>query len=42
MFWIHYVASVDLDLEGYTNYDWVGNAMDCGSTSGYLFSLGFI
>ena len=29
-----------MQLVGYTDADWAGNATDLGSTSGYAFSLG--
>ena len=38
---LRYVSGTkDLGLLGYTDADWVGNAADYRSTSGYAFSLG--
>jgi hypothetical protein len=37
---LRYVSSGDVKLQGYTNYDWVGSAVDQKSTSECCFSLG--
>jgi hypothetical protein len=39
-FGIHYATDSTLDLIGFTNSNWVGNSIDCKSTSGYSLSLG--
>ena len=36
---IHYVAKYDLELVGFTNYDWAGDKNDRKSTSRYVFML---
>ena len=38
---IHYVAKCDLDLVGFTNFDWVGDNTDRKSTFGYVFMLAY-
>ena len=40
-FEIHYAVYSTLDLIGFTDSDWVGDNIDCKSTSGYSISLGF-
>jgi hypothetical protein len=37
---LRYVSNSDVQLQGYTNYDWAGIADDRKSTSGVCFSLG--
>ena len=37
---IHYAYGCTLDLVGYTNFDWVGDAKDHKSTSGYVLNIG--
>eukprot|EP00253_Pinus_taeda_P016136 PITA_16136 len=39
-FRIHYVAGIALNLLGFTDFDWMGDNIDCKSTSGYSLSLG--
>jgi hypothetical protein len=39
-FGIHYAKDSTLDLIGFTDSDWVGDSIDCKSTSGYSLSLG--
>jgi hypothetical protein len=41
-FGIHYAAESTLDFIGFTDYGWVGDSIDCKSTSGYSLSLGFV
>ena len=38
---IHYASGCTLDLVGYTDSDWAGDAKDRKSTSGYVLSIGF-
>ena len=38
---IHYASRCTLDLIGYTDSDWVDDAKDHKSTSGYVLSIGF-
>jgi hypothetical protein len=40
-FGIHYVEDSTFDLIGFTNSEWVGDSIDCNSTSAYSLSLGF-
>jgi hypothetical protein len=37
---LRYVSSGDVKLQGYTDFDWVGNAVDRNSTFVCCFSLG--
>jgi hypothetical protein len=37
---LRYVSGGDVKLQGYTNSDWAGSAVDRKSTSGCCFSLG--
>ena len=37
---LRYTSSSGLLLSGYSDSDWVGNAVDRKSTSGYCFSMG--
>ena len=37
---LKYEASQKINLEGYVDSDWVGNAIDRKSTSGCCFSMG--
>jgi len=39
-FGIKYPNDFGVELEGYSNSDWVGNHDDKRSTSGYVFNLG--
>eukprot|EP00253_Pinus_taeda_P031703 PITA_31703 len=39
-FGIHYAAGTALNLLGFTDSDWVGDNIDCKSTSEYSLSLG--
>eukprot|EP00253_Pinus_taeda_P016585 PITA_16585 len=39
-FRIHYVAGIALNLLGFTDFDWMGDNIDCKSTFGYSLSLG--
>jgi hypothetical protein len=39
-FGIHYATYFTLDLIGFTDFDWVGDSIDCKSTSGYSLSIG--
>ena len=36
---IHYVANFDLELVGFTDFDWAGDNTDRKSTYGYVFIL---
>ena len=36
---IHYVANFDLELVGFTDFDWAGDNTDRKLTSGYVFML---
>lgn len=38
---IYYTFGYTLDLVGYTDFDWVGDAKDHKSTSGYVLSIGY-
>jgi hypothetical protein len=38
---LRYTSSIDMRLQGYTDSDWVGSAVDRKSTSGCCFTLGF-
>jgi hypothetical protein len=37
---LRYTSSIDMRLQGYTDSDWSGSAMDRKSNSGYCFTLG--
>ena len=37
---IHYVANSELELVGYTDFDWAGDSIDRKSTFGYVFMIG--
>jgi hypothetical protein len=37
---LRYVSDGEVKLQGYTNFDWAGSAVDRKSTSGCCFSLG--
>ena len=37
---IHYAADSELDLVGFTDFDWAGDSIDRNSTSGYVFMFG--
>ena len=37
---IHYATDSELELVGYTDFDWAGDSIDRKSTSGYVFMLG--
>jgi hypothetical protein len=37
---LRYVSNNDVQLQGYTDSDWAGNADDIKSTSGVCFNLG--
>ena len=37
---IHYVADSELELVGYTYFDWAGDSIDRNSTSWYVFMFG--
>ena len=37
---LKYEANQKINLEGYVDSDWAGNAIDRKSTSGYCFSMG--
>ena len=37
---IHYAADSELELVGYTDFDWVGDSIDQKSTSSYVFTFG--
>ena len=39
---IQYVAKSDLELVGFTNFDWAGDNTDRKSTSGFVFMLGLL
>jgi hypothetical protein len=39
---LRYIGGDGVELQGYTNLDWIGNAVDRKSTSGCCFSLGSI
>jgi len=38
---LRYASNSDIQLQGYTNVDWVGSVEDRKSTSDGFFSLGF-
>ncbi|MCO5551191.1 hypothetical protein L7F22_004689 [Adiantum nelumboides] len=37
---LFYSTGTQVQVHGYTDFDWVGIVFDCRSTSGYLFSFG--
>ena len=37
---IHYAANSELELVGYTYFDWAGDSIDRKSTFGYVFMFG--
>ena len=37
---IHYVVDSELELVGYTDFDWGGDSINRKSTSGYVFMFG--
>ena len=37
---IHYAADSELELVGYTDFEWVGDSIDRKSTFGYVFMFG--
>ncbi|MCO5586430.1 hypothetical protein L7F22_040370 [Adiantum nelumboides] len=36
---LFYDAGTQVQVHGYTDFDWVGSSSDCRSTSGYMFSF---